>query len=158
MNGKNEKDVWEALRGISDPEVPVLSLVDLNIVRSVEVRGDEVVVEITPTFAGCPAIDAIAGTIGETLRGMGFGTVQVKKNYTAHWTTDSLSGQARTRLQEFGIAPPSGNRDVVVLTGIPCPYCSSTDTRVENPFGATLCKQLCYCNSCKQSFEQFRSV
>ncbi|HTP12793.1 MAG TPA: 1,2-phenylacetyl-CoA epoxidase subunit PaaD [Bacteroidota bacterium] len=155
---KKEREVWKALETVSDPEIPVLSVVDLNIVHSVEVNGGEVTVTITPTFVGCPALDTIAESIRTRLHAMGFETVRVNRSFVAGWSTDSLGEQAKEKMKEFGIAPPAAGGQVVVVTAPPCPFCGSGDTRIENPFGATLCKKLCYCNSCKQSFEQFRTI
>ena len=156
--GITEVEVWKALEGIADPEIPVISVVQLKIIRSVEIRDDEVRVEITPTFVGCPALDTITESIAKTLTALGFKSVIVKKNFLAHWSTDLLDKEARSRLQQFGIAPPLESGTNGSPEPVPCPYCNSTDTKVESPFGATLCKKLCYCNSCKQSFEQFRTI
>ncbi len=156
--GKTADEVWKALGTISDPEVPVLSVVDLHIIRSVEINGAEVVVEITPTFVGCPALETIVESIHGTLRTMGFQSIRINRNFVAQWSTDSIGEEARTRLQHFGIAPPANRGELDEAVPPSCPYCGSNDTRVENPFGATLCKKLCYCNSCKQSFEQFRTI
>lgn len=154
----SEIDVWKALGEICDPEIPVLSIVDLKIVHSLVVIGDEVTVDITPTFIGCPALDMIAELIQKRLFGIGFKTVHVKKNYTAHWSTDMLDQSVRTKLEGFGIAPPSHYGDVTIELPTACPFCKSTETQLENPFGATLCKQLYYCNSCLQSFEKFKAL
>jgi ring-1,2-phenylacetyl-CoA epoxidase subunit PaaD len=153
-----EEEVWKALEAIADPELPVISIVQLKIIRSVVIRDDEVCVEITPTFVGCPALETISESIGKTLTALGFKTVRVERNFAAQWSTDLLDADARSKLQQVGIAPPFKSAMSHSSTPVPCPYCNSTDTRVENPFGATLCKKLCYCNSCKQSFEQFRAI
>jgi len=150
--------VWENLKTVKDPEVPALSIVDLKIVRNVRVDNDEVEVEITPTFVGCPALDMIAGMIGENLRSMGFRNVRVMKTFTAHWSTDMLDQAAKDNLKAFGIAPPAPSGEVTMELPTICPYCDSADTKLENAFGATLCKQLYYCNSCRQSFEKFRTL
>jgi ring-1,2-phenylacetyl-CoA epoxidase subunit PaaD len=154
----SETDIWKVLQEINDPEIPVLSIVDLKIVRAVETRGSEVTVSITPTFTGCPALDMIAEMIQEKLFAHGFTTVHVKKNYGARWSTDMLDETVRVKLERFGIAPPSRSGGVIVDLPTICPYCQSPSTQLENPFGATLCKQLYYCNSCRQSFEKFKAL
>lgn len=150
--------VWEYLNTIPDPEIPALSIVDLNIVRSVEVRGEDVDVGITPTFIGCPATDAIAESVRDILLLKGFKNVRVTKAYGAQWSTDFLSESSRDKMETFGIAPPTPVSTVSLEFPTICPYCKSPDTRLENPFGATLCKQLYYCNACLQSFEKFKSL
>lgn len=158
MNHTTEMDVWKALETIHDPEVPVLSLVDMKIIHSVEVQGDEVIVEITPTFVGCPALDMIAESVRDKMLSLGFKSVHVNKTFVAQWSTDMLEQPARDKLEQFGIAPPTMSGTIVLEIPILCPFCKSSDTKIESPFGATLCKQLCYCNSCKQSFEKFRTI
>jgi len=152
------QDVWNCLESIKDPEVPALSIVELKIARGVHVDGDKATVEISPTFVGCPALELIAGSIHEKLLGMGFKTVDINKSYTAQWSTDMLDETAREKLQTFGIAPPDLAGSVSIEVPTVCPYCKSTETQLENPFGATLCKQLYYCNSCRQSFEKFKTL
>lgn len=153
-----EQDVWKNLEAVKDPELPALSIVDLKIVRSVEVRGEEATVGIVPTFVGCPALEMIAEAIRERLLGLGFKVVHVNKTYAAQWSTDLLDETARKKLETYGIAPPSPSSAVTVELPTLCPYCKSAETQLENPFGATLCKQLYYCNSCRQSFEKFRTL
>lgn len=154
-----EEEVWDVLRTIADPEIPVLSLVDMNIIRVIDIDGDEVHVEITPTFVGCPALDHISELIQAKLLEKGFKVVTVRKNFAAPWTTDMLSEATRTKLKDFGIAPPApAGMTVSVELPTLCPFCDSRDTKRESSFGSTLCKQLHYCNSCRQSFEQFRSL
>lgn len=154
-----ESDVWNVLRTIADPEIPVLSLVEMQIIRAIVIDGDEVHVEITPTFVGCPALDHISESIRAKLLEKGFKSVSIRKNYAAPWSTDMLSEATRNKLRDFGIAPPAPAETMVsVELPTPCPFCDSRDTRRESPFGATLCKQPYYCNSCRQSFERFRSL
>jgi phenylacetate-CoA oxygenase, PaaJ subunit len=154
----SETDVWKVLQEINDPEIPVLSIVDLKIVSAVEAHGNEVTVNITPTFVGCPALDTIAEMIQEKLLANGFKAVHVKRNYGARWSTDMLDETVRKKLERFGIAPPSRSGEVTIDLPTLCPYCQSASTQLENPFGATLCKQLYYCNSCRQSFEKFKAL
>jgi ring-1,2-phenylacetyl-CoA epoxidase subunit PaaD len=150
-------EVWKSLGKVMDPQIPVLSIVDLKIVRSVETQGSVVAVHITPTFTGCPALDMIAESIRERLREDGFEHVKVTKDMSARWSTELLDVSARQKLKEFGIAPP-GAIGVQIELPVLCPFCDSSNTKLENSFGPTLCRQLYYCNSCRQSFERFKSL
>jgi len=154
----SETDIWKILQEISDPEIPVLSIVDLKIVNAVEAHGSEVTVSITPTFIGCPALETISEMIREKLLANGFTAVHVKRNYRVQWSTDMLDEAVRMKLEKFGIAAPSRSDEVIIDLPTVCPYCQSSSTQLENPFGATLCKQLYYCNSCRQSFEKFKAL
>jgi ring-1,2-phenylacetyl-CoA epoxidase subunit PaaD len=154
----SEADVWKVLASIGDPEIPALSIVDLKIVRAVSTHDEEVSVDITPTFVGCPALDTIAEMIRATLLDKGFKAVRVKRDYAARWSTEMLDESVREKLEKFGIAPPSRSGEVVLELPTLCPFCRSANTKLENPFGATLCKQLYYCNSCRQSFEKFKAI
>jgi ring-1,2-phenylacetyl-CoA epoxidase subunit PaaD len=154
----SETEVWKVLREISDPEIPALSIVDLKIVRAVSSHNEEVTVDITPTFVGCPALDMIAEAIHAKLLEKGFKAVHVRKSYAARWSTEMLDDTVRMKLEEFGIAPPTRLGKVVVELPTLCPFCKSANTQLDNPFGATLCKQLYYCNSCRQSFEKFKAI
>jgi ring-1,2-phenylacetyl-CoA epoxidase subunit PaaD len=153
-----EQEVWKRLETIKDPEIPALSIVDLKIIRNVHVEDGSATVDITPTFVGCPALEMIAGMIHENLISMGFKDVLVNKSYAAHWSTDMLDEGARKKLEAFVIAPPAPSSEVRIELPTLCPYCKSSDTKLESAFGATLCKQLYYCNACRQSFEKFRAV
>jgi ring-1,2-phenylacetyl-CoA epoxidase subunit PaaD len=154
----SEEMVWSLLHEVNDPEIPGLSIVDLKIVRGVHLEEGCVTVEITPTFVGCPALDLIEESIREKLTAKGCGTVTVKRNFAAVWSSDLLEQSARDVLERAGIAPPDRSGEVVIELPTSCPYCKSGDTQLESAFGATLCKQLYYCNSCRQSFEKFRSL
>lgn len=153
-----EQAIWKNLELIKDPEIPALSIVDLKIIHNVVVHGDEATIDITPTFIGCPALELIAETIREKLLTMGFTAIRVNKSYTARWSTDMLEESTREKLVTFGIAPPSPSGEASVELPTLCPFCKSAETHLENPFGATLCKQLYYCNSCRQSFEKFKTL
>jgi len=155
------EEVWAALRDVMDPEIPVLSLVDLNVIRDVNLNGANVAIRLVPTFSGCPALEMMRQDVEEKLRTMGFESVDVRVDRTAAWSTDELSDATRTRLQQFGIAPPGkkGNSLVAALMlPVECPFCHSKETRLEGEFGATLCKQLFYCTECRQSFERFKPL
>ncbi len=155
---KREEDVWKALKEISDPEIPVLSIVDLRIVRNVDVTGDTVTVLLTPTFTGCPALDAIAEAVEHAVLAMGFKTAKVEKSYVAEWSTDLLDQSTRDKMEQFGIAPPAYTGNGSIQQGVPCPFCGSVETHIDSPFGPTVCRQIYYCNDCRQSFERFKTV
>jgi ring-1,2-phenylacetyl-CoA epoxidase subunit PaaD len=155
---------WAALERVLDPEVPVLSIVELGIVRDVVVQGGRVTVTLTPTYSGCPAMHTIEVEVGETLRAAGFEEVELRTVYAPAWTTDWIAAPAREKLRAHGIAPP-GPRGVEPLvqlesgraTGsVACPYCGSSDTTVVSRFGATACTALHRCHACRQPFEHFK--
>ncbi|HTP81134.1 MAG TPA: 1,2-phenylacetyl-CoA epoxidase subunit PaaD [Bacteroidota bacterium] len=153
--------IWKTLEQVHDPEIPVLSVVDMRIVRNVEIGEGGVRVEITPTFSGCPAMELIRQEIRDRLREAGFDSVTVEKNVALPWSTDMLSEPVREKLRTFGIAPPPRVEVELKLSAaeiVQCPFCASGDTKLESEFGATLCKQLYYCLSCRQSFERFKSL
>ena len=151
-----------ALETVLDPEVPVLSVVELGIVREVVVEGDSVTVTLTPTYSGCPAMHVIETEIRAALAAAGFGGVELKTVYAPAWTTDWISAPAREKLRAYGIAPPgSMPAQLVTLEGpaqrTGCPFCGSLDTSLVSEFGATACKSLYSCRSCQQPFEHFKA-
>ena len=153
--------VWKALGEIPDPEIPVLSLVDLGVVRDVEVDGDHVHVGFTPTFLGCPAVEVMREQMAERIRELG-AEPNVEVLTENGWTSDRITAEGRRKLVESGFAPPSGRSPATLLqiqtSPHPCPYCDSTDTRLENIFGPTPCRSIRYCNACRQPFEQFKTL
>jgi ring-1,2-phenylacetyl-CoA epoxidase subunit PaaD len=152
---------WKALGEISDPEIPVLSLIELNVIRAVNVEGASASVEMTPTFLGCPALDFMKNEIREKLRALGFQTVNVKLKLSPPWSTDMLGEEAREKLRAFGVAPPEKRAATLAESlkkPVACPYCKSFETRLESSFGPTLCKQIFYCEHCRQSFERFKTL
>lgn len=154
-------EIWHALDEVMDPEIPVVSMVEMGIVRDVQKDGDTVIVTMTPTFAGCPALDVMRDAIVEKLRGIGVEQVQVKTVLTPPWSSDWITGPARAKLKQFGLAPPpmhGGNVQLYFLQDVACPYCGSTNTRVTNNFGPTLCRAIYVCRNCKQPFEQFKPL
>lgn len=164
IEAAGEAAVIEILRGIKDPEVPVLDIVELGIVRGAEVDGGKVVVRITPTYSGCPALRVIEDEVSATLRQHGFTDVSVKTVFNPPWTTDWMGPEAKEKLRAYGIAPPDRveAQELVPLGRVPrvvtCPYCRGTNTSVESEFGATSCKSIHYCHSCHQPFEQFKAI
>ena len=151
-----EQATWDALAEVKDPEIPVLSVVEMHIVNRVSVTGESVTVEITPTFSGCPAMDLIQAEIGDKLRSLGFSKVVVNKKMSGFWSTDLLNETSREKLRAFGIAPPPTASPA--SKPVACPHCLSSDTRLDSPFGSTLCKQIFFCNGCRQSFERFKRL
>ena len=155
--------VWEALAEIPDPEIPVISLVDLGVVRDVEVDGERVHVEFTPTFLGCPALEVMREQMAAKIEELG-AAPEVEVIHDDSWSTDRITPEGREKLRRAGFAPPApreaGAPTLVQLqsNAFRCPYCGSTETRLENIFGPTPCRSLRYCESCKQPFEQFKTI
>jgi ring-1,2-phenylacetyl-CoA epoxidase subunit PaaD len=155
--------VWAAFDEIPDPEIPVISLVDLGVIRSVDVRNGHVHVEFTPTFLGCPALEVMKRALEETVSGLG-GEPDVQVIQDDSWSTDKITPAGREKLRAAGFAPPAPREaaapKLVQLQSnvFRCPYCGSTDTRLENIFGPTPCRSLRYCTSCRQPFEQFKTI
>jgi ring-1,2-phenylacetyl-CoA epoxidase subunit PaaD len=158
-----EAQVWEALAAIPDPEIPVISLVDLGVVRDVEVRNGSVRVDFTPTFLGCPALEVMRDAMADCIRALG-AEPEIHVRMDDSWSTDRITPEGREKLRSSGFAPPapreSGPPTLVQLQSNThrCPYCGSTETRLENIFGPTPCRSLRYCAACKQPFEQFKTI
>jgi ring-1,2-phenylacetyl-CoA epoxidase subunit PaaD len=153
--------IWEALAELPDPEIPVVSLVEMGIIRDVAINNESVTVIMTPTFSGCPALQVMQTEIKARLRQMGIEQVMVKTVLTPPWSSDWISDDARAKLKAFGLAPPprhGGNIEVVFYEPTACPYCDSLNTAVKNNFGSTLCRAIYYCNDCQQPFEQFKPL
>ena len=153
------EQVWAALEEIPDPEIPVISLVDLGVIRSVDVSNGHVRIEFTPTFLGCPALEVMKRAMEEKIPG-----AEVKVIQDDSWSTDRITPAGREKLRAAGFAPPapreaSAPRLVQLQSQVhKCPYCGSTETRLENIFGPTPCRSLRYCDSCRQPFEQFKTI
>lgn len=145
---------------VRDPEIPVLTIADLGVLRGVRLDGGTVVVEITPTYSGCPAVDAIGDDILLALNAAGYPRVRVERVLSPAWTTDWMTDAARRALAEFGIAPPTGRRTagpIPVALAVRCPHCGSLDTRELTPFGSTACKALHQCTACLEPFDHFKA-
>jgi ring-1,2-phenylacetyl-CoA epoxidase subunit PaaD len=158
-----EAAVWDALAEIPDPEIPVISLVDLGVVRDVAVDGDIVRVEFTPTFLGCPALEVMRDAMAEKVRELG-GEPDVRVVSDDSWSSDKITPEGREKLRVAGFAPPAP-REATAPTllqlrssAFRCPYCGSTETRLDNLFGPTPCRSVRYCESCRQPFEQFKTI
>ena len=148
-----EAQVWELLEEIPDPEIPVISLVDLGVIRSVDVQEGHVHIEFTPTFLGCPALEFMKRAIEEKVPGAEVAVIQDDS-----WSTDKITAAGREKLREAGFAPPAPRLVQLQSQVHKCPYCGSTETRLENIFGPTPCRSLRYCDSCRQPFEQFKTI
>ena len=159
-------DVWAALAGVPDPEIPVISIVELGIVRGVAWDGDRLVVKVTPTYSGCPATEMINTLIREALAALGIADVAVVNRLSPAWSTDWIAPEARVRLKAYGIAPPhvmGGRIDVSGISPlrrahvvVPCPRCDSTNTQLLSQFGSTACKAQYRCSDCLEPFDYFK--
>ena len=149
--------VWTAFEQIPDPEIPVVSLVDLGVIRSVDVRDGRVHVELTPTFLGCPALEVMKRSLEATVRELG-AEPDVEVVNDDSWGTDKITAAGREKLRAAGFAPPAPRLVQLQSHVHKCPYCGSTDTMLENLFGPTPCRSIRYCNGCRQPFEQFKTI
>ncbi len=164
---QRSKRVWAELANIADPEIPAISLVDLGVIGSVTVEDERVSVQLLPTFIGCPAIGVMQEEIAARVGALGIaGDVEVTISFDPPWTSDRISARGREGLRLSGFAPPQiadtpgliGLDDLAVLPIAACPYCSSRNTTLENPFGPTLCRAIYHCADCHQPFEQFKAI
>jgi ring-1,2-phenylacetyl-CoA epoxidase subunit PaaD len=155
--------IWDALAEIPDPEIPVISLVDLGVIRNVDVSQQRVRIEFTPTFLGCPALEVMKGAMEERVRALG-GEPEVDVVLDDSWSTDRITPEGREKLRAAGFAPPAPREATppkliqLQSQAFRCPHCGSTDTKLENIFGPTPCRSLRYCTSCRQPFEQFKTI
>ena len=152
--------VWDIAATVCDPEIPVLTIEDLGVLRDAHVaETGQVQVTITPTYSGCPAMDAIRDDVTAALRSAGYDDVAVRLTLSPAWTTDWLSDDGRAKLARYGIAPPTGKAaagPVRIGLSVKCPQCSSLDTREMTRFGSTSCKALYVCNACREPFDYFK--
>lgn len=152
-----------AAGSVLDPEVPVLTIADLGVLRDVTVDdGGRVTVTVTPTYSGCPAMDVIRHDVEQAVRDAGFDQVDVRTVLSPAWTTDWMTDRGRRALEDYGIAPPmrrtTGSGPVVVALSVRCPQCGSADTREQSHFGSTACKALWACNDCREPFDHFKTI
>jgi len=149
------------LEEVKDPEIPVLSLVDMGVITGIEIKGEKVKVEMTPTFAGCPAIDAMKADVERVLVKNGIEDFLVRVSFDTQWSSNMLTERGKQALKKFGLAPPPTHNfifDIDILDHVACPNCNSDNTLMKSPFGPTLCRSLHYCNNCRQGFEQFKPL
>jgi ring-1,2-phenylacetyl-CoA epoxidase subunit PaaD len=157
------EQIWAALAEVADPEIPVVSVVELGVVRDVRVENGSVRVAFTPTFLGCPALEAMRTAIAERIKALG-AEAEVDIILDDSWSTDRITPAGREKLRAAGFAPPAPRApDKPTLVQLQravfrCPYCGSGDTRLENIFGPTPCRSIRYCSSCRQPFEQFKTI
>lgn len=155
------ENVYRWLEEVKDPEIPVLSLVDLGVITHVVVDGERIDIEMTPTFVGCPALDVMKEDIIGVLREHGAKDVKVKVSYRDPWSSDKISEKGRAALKKFGLAPPPSSLiigDIEVLEHAVCPQCNGTNTEIKNLFGPTQCRSIHYCHDCREAFEQFKPL
>ena len=151
----------EWLDEVKDPEIPVLSLIDLGVITDVTITDQKITVAMTPTFAGCPAMDYMRDDVIKVLSEKGIKKIEATVSFETPWNSNMISEKGRKALKEFGLAPPNKYNlqvDIDVLKNVKCPFCDSDDTVMKTPFGPTLCRSMHYCNSCLQAFEQFKPI
>ena len=161
MDQLTKEKVYEWLEQVKDPEIPVLSLVDLGVITEIELLEDQVRIELTPTFVGCPALDMMKSEIHEVLKNHGLKNVVVEISFRKPWSSDLISEKGKQALKKFGLSPPpSGSlfTDIDVLEHATCPRCDGQHTDLRNVFGPTLCRSIHYCNTCHEAFEQFKPI
>lgn len=169
-----------ALRAVMDPEIPMVSVVDLGIIQAIEVGSADapahVRIDMTPTFTGCPALEMMRAEIAEAVRALGASSVEVRVVLDPPWTSDRIAPAAREAMRQIGLAPPPpaarfksdpslilsvdirATADAVASEAVACPFCGSLETVTDNPFGSTLCRSVHYCNACRQPFEAFKAL
>lgn len=153
--------VQQILTTVTDPEIPTLSVVEMGIVSRIQLIGSAVVIDMTPTFAGCPALDVIRRNISAALKAGGFQFVNVNVVFDPPWSSDQITEEGRRKLKAFGLAPPKQACSEITelqIAAVSCPFCDSENTTLESIFGPTLCRAIHYCNACRQSFEQFKPI
>ncbi|GIV35030.1 MAG: phenylacetate-CoA oxygenase subunit PaaJ [Chitinophagales bacterium] len=150
-------DILEVLREVKDPEIPVLSVVDMGIIRNVLVDKDSVVIHITPTYTGCPALALMQQQIREKVESMGFSNVAVLVDREHPWSTDDITETGRVALQKYGLAPPPASTAAdKAPSPLTCPHCQSSNTSMTSLFGSSLCRAIYYCHNCKLTFEYMK--
>jgi ring-1,2-phenylacetyl-CoA epoxidase subunit PaaD len=157
-NSKNSAQLFELLSSVCDPEIPVLTLEDLGVLRDISINGDKVKVTITPTYAGCPAMETMQADIKNTLAKAGYLQVEVQQSLSPAWTTDWMSADGRRKLREYGIAPPAMTTCGQPTGHIECPQCDSDDVKRISEFGSTACKALYQCQDCREPFDYFKCI
>lgn len=158
-----KEQVLSILQAVKDPEIPVISVVDLGVITDVQILSeDSIKVIMTPTFAGCPAIEVMKQGVYEQLKTIPeLKNIEVEVNYDIPWTSNRISACGKQLLKDFGLAPPpeiEKELSLDVLEKVPCPYCNSENTILKSAFGSTLCRSIHFCNNCLQSFEQFKPL
>ena len=150
--------LYELLNAVVDPEIPVLTIQDLGILREINIADDKVEVTITPTYAGCPAMQSIRADIEATLARAGYQNVTVRQSLSPAWTTDWMTENGRQKLRAYGIAPPVSTACGKPMDSIKCPQCKSHDIKRISEFGSTACKALYQCQDCREPFDYFKCI
>lgn len=159
----SKEKILQLLEEVNDPEVPVLSVMDLGIVRGVEIKDGKIIISITPTYSGCPAMDVIRMNIRLKMLENGYKNTEIKTILSPAWTTEWMTQSGKQKLKAFGIAPPNPSHSVCDLNAfqedeaVQCPHCNSYNTQIVSRFGSTACKALYKCNDCSEPFDYFRS-
>lgn len=159
-----EDAIWDALAEVPDPEIPAVSVIDMGMIERVTTDSAHATITVLPTFSGCPAISLIVSDVRAAVEAVdGIEEVSVETTFTPPWTTARITEDGRRKLKDFGLAPPADGEQVLITEiGLPkvatCPFCGSTNTQNENPFGPTPCRALYYCADCRNPFEQFKPV
>lgn len=163
-NKYTEHEIWEFLKEIPDPEIPVISIAELGVLRKVEIKKSTVIITITPTYSGCPAMKTFEDDIKSVLIRNNILTFKILTIYYPAWTTDWITEEAKEKLKKFGIAPPiKGTADKGILfnsesKSVQCPLCRSDNTLLKSQFGSTACKALYQCKDCLEPFDYFKCI
>ena len=150
---------WKLMEDVYDPEIPVLSIIDLGIVRNIQLSHDDIEIFITPTYSGCPAMDVISMNIRVILSANGFKKIKITQQLSPAWTTDWMTENGKEKLKAYGIAPPIGksfDKKYLEELKVECPHCHSLNTKLISQFGSTACKALYQCNDCREPFDYFK--
>ena len=161
INSEISEQIKSYLEEVMDPEIPTISIVDLGIVTGIEENDGEVLVQLTPTFAGCPALKVMEDLVLEKLKEKGFSNSKVRTSFDVQWNTNMISEKGLVALKKHGLAPPPKHKGYIeldVLSDTPCPLCGSRNTTLQTMFGPTLCRSMHYCNNCLNGFEGFKPV
>lgn len=152
----SKEKIREFLHEVHDPEIPVLNIVEMGILRDIDCSDDGITIKITPTYSGCPAMVAIENEINRVLADHGIKNTEIKKDFSEPWTTDWMTDEAKQKLNNYGIAPPHPTSEK--NHKIKCPYCGSENTKMQSKFGSTACKAQYFCNDCEEPFEHFKCI
>ena len=157
----SEKKIWRMLEEVKDPEIPILSVIDLGIIRSVNIDHDKINIVVTPTYSGCPALDVINMDIRLKLIEKGYRNVSIQQQLSPAWTTDWITEEGKQKLKTFGIAPPNPKQqfckaEMFQQEAVQCPRCNSYHTELISQFGSTACKSIYKCLDCKETFDHFK--
>ena len=157
----SKEEIYKWLEEVKDPEIPVLSLVDLGVITEVHLNDQSVKIEMTPTFVGCPALDYMKREVEEALIKNGVQDFSVEVNFKKAWSSDLISEKGKKALKKFGLAPPTSAKifaDIGIIEHAECPRCNGANTELKTPFGPTLCRAIYYCHDCREAFELFKAV